>query len=61
MVGGVRAAIGRGRLLGQSGDHRGDDSVLEVGRRLDMGGQELDDLADLAVLVDNGLAVADNC
>ena len=57
LVLGVGSAIGRGRLLGQSGDHRGDGSVLEVGRRLDMGGQELDDLADLAVLVDNGLAV----
>jgi hypothetical protein len=57
LVGGVSSAIGRGRLLGQGGDHRGDRSVLEVGRRLGMRGQELDDLADLAVLVDNGLAV----
>ena len=54
---GTGRAIGLGLLLGQGGDHGGDRPVFEVGWRLDVGRQERDDLADLAVLLDDALAV----
>ena len=54
---GIGRAIDLGLLLGQGGDHGGDRPVFEVGWRLDVGRQELDDPADLAVLPDDALAV----
>ena len=57
LVLGVRAAPG-GPLLSERGDHGGDGPVFEVGWRLDVRRKLLDDLADLAVLVHDGLAVA---
>jgi len=51
------AAIGLGPPVGLGGGHRGDCPVFEVGGRLDVRGEVLDDLADVAVLSDNLLAV----
>ena len=57
LVFGVRAAIGGGPLLGERGDHGGDGSVFEAGWWLDVRGKVLDDPADVAVLVEDLLAV----
>jgi len=54
---GIGRAISLCLLLGQGGDQSGDRPVFEVGWRLDVGRKEIDDRADLAVLVDNALAV----
>ena len=54
---GTGRAIDLGLLLGQGGDHGGDRPVFEAGWRLDVGRQERDDPADLAVLLDDALAV----
>jgi hypothetical protein len=48
----------RRSLLGHGGDHRGDRSFFKVGLRLDVRRKVLDDLADVAVFVDDALAVA---
>jgi hypothetical protein len=58
LIFGVRAAIGLGPLAGEHCDHCGDGSVFKVGWRLDVRGKVPDDLADVAVLVDDALAVA---
>jgi hypothetical protein len=58
LIFGVRAAIGLGPLAGERRDHCGDGPVFKVGWRLDVRGKVLDDLADLAVFLDDALAVA---
>jgi hypothetical protein len=58
LIFGVRSPIGPGSLLGHGNGHCGDGSFFEVGAGLDVRGQVLDDPADLAVLVDDALAVA---
>jgi hypothetical protein len=58
LIFGVRAALGLGPLAGERCDHCGDGSVFKVGWRLDVRGKVPDDLADVAVLVDDTLAVA---
>jgi hypothetical protein len=58
LIFGIRAAIGLGPLAGERCDHCGDGPVFKVGWRLDVRGEVLDDLADVAVLVDDALAVA---
>jgi hypothetical protein len=58
LVPGVRAGIGLGPLLAERCDHGGDRPVFQVGWRLVVRGKELDDPADLAVLLDDALAIA---
>jgi hypothetical protein len=57
-VPGVRKAIGLGPLLIERCHHGGDRPGFQVGWRLDVRGKELDDPADLAVLIDDALAIA---
>lgn len=45
-------------MLGQGSDHCRNGSFFKVGWRLDVRGKVLDDPADLAVLVNDGLAGA---
>ena len=58
MVRGIWVAVGFGLVFGQRRGHGGDRPVLEAGWRFDVRGELLDDLADLAVFVHDGPAVA---
>jgi hypothetical protein len=49
--------LGLGPLLPERRDHGGNRPGFQVGWRLDVRGKELDDPADLAVLVDDALAI----
>src|SRR5262249_34831114 len=54
---GIGAATGLGPRLGERCDHCGHGPLFEAGWRLDVRGKALDYPADLAVLLDDALAV----